>query len=372
MKILHINSYFSNRFFYQDLLEEQKKMGISVLTVIPVHKSFVSPYTYDNDVSLIRAYGRFERFIYPVRFAKILKRISQEIDVKEYDLIHAHSLFTNGYIAKLLSKKYNIPYVVTVRNVDINGFFKYGYTIRWVGRNILRRAERVFFLSKAFMRTLETRYYKRIERDKCVVVPNGINNFWQNNRASGRCLNCGEVRFVYAGEINKNKNICASAEAIMAYSKETGKKVSFYVVGEQIDKEVMDKLSQYDFVIIHKPVRKEELIQIYQESDIYIMPSLTESFGLTYAEAMTQGLPVIYTENQGFDGQFEEGDVGYHVKPRDIVNIKQKIQKIVDNYTSISARCVEKSALFAWSEIAAKYGYEYENIMTRKYGDKKC
>ena len=45
------------------------------------------------------------------------------------------------------------------------------------------------------------------------------------------------------------------------------------------------------------------------------MTSLGESFGLTYAEAMSQGVPVIYSKGQGFDGQFKEGVVGYHVDP---------------------------------------------------------
>jgi len=43
------------------------------------------------------------------------------------------------------------------------------------------------------------------------------------------------------------------------------------------------------------------------------MPSITETFGLVYAEALSQGLPVLYTRGQGFDRQFEEGEVGYAV-----------------------------------------------------------
>ena len=38
---------------------------------------------------------------------------------------------------------------------------------------------------------------------------------------------------------------------------------------------------------------------IYRENDIYVMPSIIETFGLVYAEAMSQGLPVIYTRGQG-------------------------------------------------------------------------
>lgn len=58
------------------------------------------------------------------------------------------------------------------------------------------------------------------------------------------------------------------------------------------------------------------------------MPSFTESFGLVYAEAMSQGLPVIYSKGQGFDGQFAEGVVGYHVDAHDPEELCENIIKM--------------------------------------------
>ena len=65
------------------------------------------------------------------------------------------------------------------------------------------------------------------------------------------------------------------------------------------------------------------------------MPSYTESFGLVYAEAMSQKLPVIYSKGQGFDGQFEEGLVGYHVSPYDVKDIANGILKALENDSAI-------------------------------------
>jgi glycosyltransferase involved in cell wall biosynthesis len=59
---------------------------------------------------------------------------------------------------------------------------------------------------------------------------------------------------------------------------------------------------------------KEKLLNNYRNSDIFIMPSYNETFGLVYIEAMSQGLPIIYTQNEGVDGYFKEGSVGYSVK----------------------------------------------------------
>src|SRR5215510_8459243 len=42
-----------------------------------------------------------------------------------------------------------------------------------------------------------------------------------------------------------------------------------------------------------------ELAALYQQHDLFVMPSLIEGFGLVYLEAMGQGLPIVCTENTG-------------------------------------------------------------------------
>ncbi len=45
--------------------------------------------------------------------------------------------------------------------------------------------------------------------------------------------------------------------------------------------------------------KREQLRNIYKDADLLVLPSLLETFGLVYPEAMSQGLPVIYTRGQG-------------------------------------------------------------------------
>ena len=73
------------------------------------------------------------------------------------------------------------------------------------------------------------------------------------------------------------------------------------------------------------------------------MPSFTESFGLVYAEAMSQGLPVIYSEGQGFDNQFPEGTVGYHVSAYDATSVADGIEKVINNFSDIISNTISKS-----------------------------
>jgi glycosyltransferase involved in cell wall biosynthesis len=107
---------------------------------------------------------------------------------------------------------------------------------------------------------------------------------------------------------------------------------------------------------------KERLIELYRSSDIFVMASFTESFGLVYAEAMSQNLPVIYTKGQGFDNQFDEGVVGYHVSAKDPEDVAEGIKCIIDNYSEIQKNLVRSAGEFSWTRIVEKYDRIYKAI----------
>jgi glycosyltransferase involved in cell wall biosynthesis len=130
--------------------------------------------------------------------------------------------------------------------------------------------------------------------------------------------------------------------------------VKLTVVGQTVQQSVLDRIRQISFVEVIQYLKKEELIEVYRNNDIYIMPSIHETFGRVYAEAMTQGLPVIYSKGQGFDGIFEDGCVGYSVPSKDADYIAQRVLAIMDVYSNISRRCIELCDMFDWNNIAER------------------
>ena len=107
----------------------------------------------------------------------------------------------------------------------------------------------------------------------------------------------------------------------------------------------------------------EKLIEVYRANDVFALTSFKESFGMVYIEAMSQGLPVIYTKGEGFDGQFEDGNVGYSVSPSDTTDISEKICMAYNNKETIYKSVIEKVQNFSWNEIVDEYIRIYSNIL---------
>jgi glycosyltransferase involved in cell wall biosynthesis len=104
---------------------------------------------------------------------------------------------------------------------------------------------------------------------------------------------------------------------------------------------------------------------MYKAASIFIMPSFKESFGLVYAEALSQNIPVIYSNKEGFDGWFDAGKIGYPVDPRSSLDIADKIMLILNNYHEIQTNIVSAGKCFSWNTICEKYYDLYNNIILK-------
>ncbi|MBS4534361.1 glycosyltransferase [Clostridium sp. D2Q-14] len=110
------------------------------------------------------------------------------------------------------------------------------------------------------------------------------------------------------------------------------------------DKKVFCRIKDLDYVNYLGFKTKDEFIRIYRENDIFVLPSINETFGLVYAGAMSQGLPVVYTKDQGFDGQFKDGIVAFSANHKCPTEIAKKINGLVANYKTLSLSCVNNSS----------------------------
>ncbi|MBM6920225.1 glycosyltransferase family 4 protein [Phocea massiliensis] len=365
-KILHINSYYQHSRFYKNLYDRQFQKAQNIAVYVPVSSNDNNSFDYGSYALLDNCFNSYDRIFFHLKHGKIFSSIEKRYDWSNISLIHAHSLFSNGYIAYKLYKKYNIPYIVAVRNTDVNVFFKKMLHLRKMGVNILKNAKRIIFISQNYLELTRSKYIpKQFEKEfleKSVVLPNGVDQYYIDHALkTPKIPHEDAIDFLYVGEINQNKNVLFSAKCIDKLNHEG--KCTFTMVGKITDKKIYQTVSAYDFVKHISPQKKETLISYYRNADIFIMPSITETFGLVYVEAMTQGVPVIYTKGQGFDNQFPNGQVGYAVSSDSAEEVIEAVHSILDNYKELSNNCISLSKKFNWDFITEQYDAIYNLLL---------
>ena len=372
MRVLHINSNYIYTALHQNMIIALNKKGITNSVFVPVSNPDNGNVKPIDNVRVVKCFNKADRFIFHLKQKKIFKALSKCCKIDSYDCIHAYTLFTDGYCAMKASKEYGKPYVVAVRNTDVNIFLKYMPYLRKTGIRVLERADKVFFLSDTYKKQVIEKYVPEKLKEalikKSIIIPNGIDEFWLANSYSHKDISASLTRFdnqilrlIYAGSVDKNKNITLTINA-MKLLKKQGWKVTLEIIGPINDQTVFKEISKNTDVTYTKKLPKEELIKKYREADIFVMPSHTESFGLVYAEAMSQGLPVLYTAGQGFDGQFEDGLVGYAVSDTNPKELAEALCRCVSNYKHLYNNSLTAVKKFDWSIISSDYSAVYKGI----------
>jgi len=360
LKILHICPGYFQRQLYDNffLALESREVNCEIFaqSFKNIQHNLKRPY---NIKVLERKFNLFERFVFFGKQFIIYKQICKEYSLNEFNIIHAHTLFSAGFSALLLHKKFGLSYIVAIRNTDINIFFKYMVHLRGLGRIILGNAKKIVFISPSYRDFFINKYIakknRQIFEEKSVVIPNGIDEYYLINKfIAKKPTNITLIKLIYIGEISTNKNIETTIKACKLLI-EQGYSVKFTVVGEILNVKYNKILTKYNFINYYPKCPKEELLLHFRRSDIFVMPSITETFGLVYSEAMSQGLPIIYSKGQGFDGHFENGVVGYAVNCFDYRDISQKISDLYNNYQLFSERCITLVDKFNWLTIADEY-----------------
>ncbi len=156
---------------------------------------------------------------------------------------------------------------------------------------------------------------------------------------------------LFVGKIDRNKNVISIQKAMYRLKKK-GINLTLTVVGDKSNNTLYKKISKDSNTTIYNFMPKDQLLKIYRNHDIFVMPSHNETFGLVYAEAISQGLPVIYTKNQGFDRQYKNGEVGFAINSKSIIDIADNILALINNYNNFNNNFCNKIDVFNWYNIA--------------------
>ena len=352
-----VNGYLDSK-LYELLFSALDKQSITNEIYVPVNQTKTFGVPLKNNVHISRCYNSFDRLFFFIKQRKMLLDVERKELTRNIDLVHAHTVFSGGYLARKIYKKHGIPYIVAVRNTDVNLFFKKLFFMRPIGLKVLNDAKQIIFLSPTYRENVTQTYipakYRASVLAKSQVIPNGISSIFFQNRLTERSRNSDTVRLIYVGNLSTNKNFETTVEAANIL-KNKGIDVEVTAVGEILEEKYRDLIEKNSFVKYYKKSPQSEIIRFLQQSDIFVMPSHHETFGLVYAEAVSQGLPVLYTKGQGFDGHFSDGTVGYAVSDSSPTELAEKIEAVLKNYAELSKNCLTLAERFQWDQIAEQY-----------------
>ncbi len=109
--------------------------------------------------------------------------------------------------------------------------------------------------------------------------------------------------------------------------------VRYLLIGEGTDalriKKLIKELGLEDYVIMSSPIPLNSplLVDYYNICDFYVMPSVSEGFGIVFLEALACGKPVIAGNKDGSRDAILDGELGILVNPNDIDEIAETIIK---------------------------------------------
>ncbi len=357
--ILYINGNYPNHSLHSELVYKLAEMGNEITVFAPMRgKEGDGLFPCDHpQVKIIYSdcLNCADRVFFIPKTRKIAKIIEQQVDMSKVECMLAGTVYSDGAVAYQLHKKFHIPFSVAVRETDVTYQMKYRPYLNGYIKRLLSQATKVIFLSPAYKQ-----YFSKfgIDQNKFTVIPNAVNDFWFQQQKQARSLH-DPCSLIFVGEISKRKNVATTIKVISELNKRNIK-VNFHIVGsgEEEDKcRILAKeLNVEEQVFFHGWQKgKEKIKEFYDQADIFVMLSHRETFGTVYVEALSQGIPLIYTKGQGIDGYFEEGSVGYSCSPTDIKAIAEKIIMIIDQYSTTSKQCIKLSDRFRWERVANQY-----------------
>ncbi|MFH1426568.1 MAG: glycosyltransferase [Candidatus Kerfeldbacteria bacterium] len=280
---------------------------------------------------------------------------------RQYDLVHAFFGIPCGYIAM----KLGLPYIVSLRGSDVpfyNDRFRLPDRLlfRRLSRRVWRSAEAVTAVSES----LCTLAVKTAPQQKISIIRNGVDGatFQMTQRP---ILNKNDFNILYVGRLVERKGLRYLLDAFASVAAQHPNS-RLHIAGDGPDKEKLQiqvqTLGIEGSVIFHGNVAYDQLPALYRQSDVIVLPSLTEALGNVVLEAMASGVPVI-TTNTG--ARELVGDCGIIVETASSSVIASALVRLIENpdlRTELSKKGLAAARSLSWKAVADQYLALYSSV----------
>lgn len=258
---------------------------------------------------------------------------------KGVDIITTQGTVFSGLAGLGLKYRFKKPLLVQVHGDSLDNPYwleeKLSHRVlNPVGKFVLRRADGIRVVSeKVKQRVINM----GVEEERVFKLPihTDLRKFAQTVDEGLRERFPGFENIVlFVGRLSREKNLPALLEAASMVVEEHPDTL-FLIAGEGPEKPRLENLAEQleleANVVFEGRVEHDRLPAYYQASDIFVLPSFHEGWGLVLVEALASGTPVVTTD-VGLAGEYvTSGREGYVVKSPSPAHIKEKINYLLEN-----------------------------------------
>jgi glycosyltransferase involved in cell wall biosynthesis len=276
-------------------------------------------------------------FMFIAQFFALLKLVRRE----KIDIISAHWIVPNGFIAALVSKITGVPLVITVPGSDM--YMAKKNKISWLMASFAANQAKV--VASNSVRYLDEFPKIGIKLLKIKEIPYGVDTSkYKNIKLLRRVmrqkynLKTNDTVLLAVGRMVEKKGTQYIIKAMPDITKKN-KNVKLVLIGDGSEKEELMRLAkklkvENNTVFLGK-VDYGELSKIYAISDVYVAPSVKDSFGnleshiVAMFEAIASGIPVVATELAVSANYVVDGKNGYRVPQKKPKALSDAINKVL-------------------------------------------
>ena len=359
------------------LAEYAKRLDIHVdLVTSAIDERFVEEKIGDHvtvyripigkDSSNLNYQTKKDLIIYTWRAYKFAKKLIKKND---YDLTHSFFAVPCGVISQRIKRAYGIPYIVSLRGADVPGYserFESMYTMLTpVIHSVWQDAEYVVTNSKGLTELAQ----KSLPEQKFEQIFNGVDtDFYSKGKRSPK-NRTKEFRILLASRLSRRKGFNYAIDAFVELF-DLYPHIRMVIAGGEGNamEELQDQVKKYRLdgrVEFTGAYTKEESPRIYNNADVFVMPSLNEGMSNNLLEALASGLPVLMTPTGGAEELVRDGENGYLIKMHDVDSIVEKLQVLIENsemcdaFGNASRKIAEG---MNWAHAAEEYVNLYNKI----------
>lgn len=378
MNILYLSNLFPNprypgdgNFVYQRFRRLYRRPGIDAFPVLlnPMIKKvfrllFQRNYNL-NSLGLEEPVPvevlNFLRIPRTDRYVRVVGQVRRLFHRYRCRLLHLH-FASEGMIAYLLKKKYDIPYVLTAHGTDIHTDPWRSPRVRARTVKVLEAADRVIFVSDFLRRTALQFGYSG---HNGLVIPNGIDpeRFFPGGKR--QIYGDPDTRVVgFVGTLTAVKN----AHRLPLIFSEIARLLPgarFLVVGEGVLRAGIEaelvRRELWNRTLLTGQVGFNDVPRYLNEMDVLVLPSRSEGWPCVVLEAFACGVPVVGRRAGGIPEAIADGglvvDPGEDFEKRFARAVYRLLQQPLDR-----ASLVKRAAAFSWEHIVEREIAVYRQV----------